>query len=173
MLKIGETVQSSAIFVHAPRPFPCRPARGTRKFSVNSSPRPTIRNTKPTPKPIEPITCAASAPSWCSSCDSSNASTTTPAMMSKPAASDVEISSTSGRSSRRSPSSRVLSKISSGSGDPICSEELPGELDELRLALRDVVEPHVREPCPLELVDLLAPERRIVAEHERALQVIL
>src|SRR3954469_2984909 len=172
-LNTGETVQSSTILAQAPRPLPCSPARGTRKFSVKSSPRPTTRNTKPIPKPIEPITCAASVPNWCSSCDSSSASTTTPATMSKPAASEVEISSTTGRSSRRSPSSRVLSKISSGSGDPIDSEELLREFDELALALRHVVERDVREARPFELVDLFAPLRRVVAEDERTIQVLL
>jgi len=36
-------------------------ATGMRKFSVNSSDRPTVRKTKPIPKVSEPSTCAVGA----------------------------------------------------------------------------------------------------------------
>src|SRR4051794_34066898 len=53
------------------------------------------------------------------------------------------------------------------------SKELLRELDELPLLRADVVEAHVREACTLEFVDLLAPRVRIVAEYERAVEILL
>src|SRR4051794_23869536 len=124
-LPIGEIVQSSPTFHHAFRGFPCRPASGTRKFSVKSSPRPTIRKTKPMPNPTAPTTPAASLPKCGSRGADTTASRITPAAMSKPAASAVDTTSSTGRPIRRSPSARDLSKISSGPGTPLNERGIP------------------------------------------------
>ena len=106
-LASGEVVQSFASPSHELPRLWSRPAIGTRKFSVNSSPRPTTRKMKPIPKASDATTCAGPTPVLPSSLAPTMPSATTPATMSKPAASAVEITSSSGRSSRRAPSALV------------------------------------------------------------------
>src|SRR4051794_1945894 len=122
MLHTGEMTHSSASlsFVMWPRRSP---VTGTRKFSVNSSERPTVMKMNAMPKPSAPSACAGCWPIAFEKAAVIVASAMTPKTTSMPATSAVEEISRRERASRRLPSSRVRSKISCGSGAMLKSGE--------------------------------------------------
>ena len=83
---------------------------------MNSSERPTTMKMKAIPNNSEPTKCAALGPKRGVIAAVAAASAMTPKTTSKPATSDVVVSSSFERVRRRSPSSRVRANISCGSG---------------------------------------------------------
>jgi hypothetical protein len=80
-------------------------ATGSKKFSVNSSERPTTTKTTPMPKASAPTSWARADPSRGSASSLAIASATMPNTMVMPAMNPVDVFSSSGMASRRSPSS--------------------------------------------------------------------
>ena len=105
MLTTSATAQSSPSFNQDDSRSRSSPATGMRKFSVNSSDRPTTMKTKPMPKAIAP-TSSLALPAIVRA---ASAYAATPIATSKPPTSAVAASSIGGRARRRSPSFFVSS----------------------------------------------------------------
>jgi hypothetical protein len=102
---IKMVIHSCANRAHGPAPpsFTAA-ATGSKKFSLNSSVRPTMRNTKPIPNASAPASLAASGPRPGSTSDSTTPSATVPNTMVTPAMKPVIAWSWRVMDSRRCPS---------------------------------------------------------------------